>query len=203
MFVKTPIALAEILFPSLIWKNKTNEKKIWLTFDDGPDEIVTDFLLSVLRKLKIKATFFLIGKQVKQYPVITKKILDANHYIGNHSYSHIDGFLTSKKEYISDIDRASYLIDSKIFRPPYGKIRPIQLRHLREKYKIIMWDILSWDFKENISSKKLYKNVINNVENGSIIVFHNNMKSYKNLKQSLEKILLKLQKEGYSFSTTW
>ena len=203
MFVKTPIALVEILFPSLIWKNKTNEKKIWLTFDDGPDEIVTDFLLSVLRKLKIKATFFLIGKQVKQYPVITKKILDANHYIGNHSYSHIDGFLTSKKEYISDIDRASYLIDSKIFRPPYGKIRPIQLRHLRKKYKIIMWDILSWDFKKNISSDKLYKNVINNVENGSIIVFHNNMKSYKNLKQNLEKILLKLQKEGYSFSTTW
>jgi len=203
LFVKTPIALVEILFPSLIWKNKTNEKKIWLTFDDGPDEIVTDFLLSVLRKLKIKATFFLIGKQVKQYPVITKKILDANHYIGNHSYSHIDGFLTSKKEYISDIDRASYLIDSKIFRPPYGKIRPIQLRHLKKKYKIIMWDILSWDFKKNISSDKLYKNVINNVENGSIIVFHNNMKSYKNLKQNLEKILLKLQKEGYSFSTTW
>jgi peptidoglycan/xylan/chitin deacetylase (PgdA/CDA1 family) len=203
LFVKTPIALVEILFPSLIWRKKTNEKKIWLTFDDGPDEIVTDFLLSVLRKLKIKATFFLIGKQVKKYPLITKKILDTGHYIGNHSYSHIDGFLTSKKEYISDIDRASYLIDSKIFRPPYGKIRPIQLRHLKKKYKIIMWDILSWDFKKNISSDKLYKNVINNVENGSIIVFHNNMKSYKNLKQNLEKILLKLQKEGYSFSTTW
>lgn len=203
MFVKTPTALAEILFPSLIWKNKTKEKKIWLTFDDGPDEIVTEFLLYVLRKLKIKATFFLIGKQVKKYPVITKKILDGGHYIGNHSYSHINGFFKSNKEYISDVDRANYLIDSKIFRPPYGKIRPIQLRHLKKKYKIIMWDILSWDFKENISSEKLYKNVINNVENGSIIVFHNNMKSYKNLQKNLEKILLKLQKEGYSFSTTW
>ncbi len=187
----------------MIWKNKTTEKKIWLTFDDGPDEIVTVFLLSVLRKLKIKATFFLIGKQVKKHPIITKKILDAGHYIGNHSYSHINGFLKSKKEYVSDVDRANYLIDSKIFRPPYGKIRPIQLRHLKKKYKIIMWDILSWDFKKNISSERLYKNVIDNVENGSIIVFHNNMKSYKNLKQNLENILLKLQKEGYTFSTTW
>ena len=203
MFVKTPTGLAKFLFPSIIWKNKTTEKKIWLTFDDGPDEIVTVFLLSVLRKLKIKATFFLIGKQVKKHPIITKKILDAGHYIGNHSYSHINGFLKSKKEYVSDVDRANYLIDSKIFRPPYGKIRPIQLRHLKKKYKIIMWDILSWDFKKNISSERLYKNVIDNVENGSIIVFHNNMKSYKNLKQNLEKILLKLQKEGYSFSTTW
>ena len=203
MFVKTPTGLAKFLFPSMIWKNKTTEKKIWLTFDDGPDEMVTVFLLSVLRKLKIKATFFLIGKQVKKHPIITKKILDAGHYIGNHSYSHINGFLKSKKEYVSDVDRANYLIDSKIFRPPYGKIRPIQLRHLKKKYKIIMWDILSWDFKKNISSERLYKNVIDNVENGSIIVFHNNMKSYKNLKQNLEKILLKLQKEGYTFSTTW
>ena len=203
MFVKTPTGLAKFLFPSIIWKNKTTEKKIWLTFDDGPDEIVTVFLLSVLRKLKIKATFFLIGKQVKKHPIITKKILDTGHYIGNHSYSHINGFLKSKKEYVSDVDRANYLIDSKIFRPPYGKIRPIQLRHLKKKYKIIMWDILSWDFKKNISSERLYKNVIDNVENGSIIVFHNNMKSYKNLKQNLENILLKLQKEGYTFSTTW
>jgi len=203
LFVKTPTGLAKFLFPSIIWKNKTTEKKIWLTFDDGPDEIVTVFLLSVLRKLKIKATFFLIGKQVKKHPIITKKILDAGHYIGNHSYSHINGFLKSKKEYVSDVDRANYLIDSKIFRPPYGKIRPIQLRHLKKKYKIIMWDILSWDFKKNISSERLYKNVIDNVENGSIIVFHNNMKSYKNLKQNLENILLKLQKEGYTFSTTW
>lgn len=202
MFVKTP-SLAEFLFPSIIWKNKTTEKKIWLTFDDGPDEVITVFLLNVLKKLQIKATFFLIGKQVEKYPLLTKMILDNGHYIGNHSYSHINGLLKSNKNYLSDIDRAQQFINSKIFRPPYGKIRPIQLRNLKRQYKIIMWDVFSWDFKENISSEKLYTNVINNVEKGSIIVFHNNMKSYRNLNKNLEKILLKLQKEGYSFSTTW
>jgi peptidoglycan/xylan/chitin deacetylase (PgdA/CDA1 family) len=202
LFVKTP-SLAEFLFPSIIWKNKTTEKKIWLTFDDGPDEVITVFLLNVLKKLQIKATFFLIGKQVEKYPLLTKMILDNGHYIGNHSYSHINGLLKSNKNYLSDIDRAQQFINSKIFRPPYGKIRPIQLRNLKRQYKIIMWDVFSWDFKENISSEKLYTNVINNVEKGSIIVFHNNMKSYRNLNKNLEKILLKLQKEGYSFSTTW
>jgi len=202
LFVKTP-SLAEFLFPSIIWKNKTTEKKIWLTFDDGPDEVITVFLLNVLKKLQFKATFFLIGKQVEKYPLLTKMILDNGHYIGNHSYSHINGLLKSNKNYLSDIDRAQQFINSKIFRPPYGKIRPIQLRNLKRQYKIIMWDVFSWDFKENISSEKLYTNVINNVEKGSIIVFHNNMKSYRNLNKNLEKILLKLQKEGYSFSTTW
>ena len=202
MFVKTPTIIQRV-FPSIIWKKETSKKKIWLTFDDGPEEKITIFLLNLLKKLQIRATFFLIGRQVVKYPDLAKKIIEDGHTIGNHSYSHLNGLLTSNKVYYDDIDKAQKIISSKIYRPPYGKISPIQLRTLKTKYKIIMWDILSWDFKENISSEKIYHNVINNTEKGSIIVFHNNIKSYHNIIKTLENILVKLKEEGYIFSATW
>jgi peptidoglycan/xylan/chitin deacetylase (PgdA/CDA1 family) len=202
VFVKTP-KIVQQFFPSIIWKKKTTNKKIWLTFDDGPDKEITVFLLNLLKKLKIHATFFLIGEQVVKYPELTKKIIEDGHVIGNHSYSHLNGLLISNKTYYNDIDRAQKIVNSNIFRPPYGKISPIQLRTLKKKFKIIMWDVLSWDFKKNISSEKIYNNVINNTKKGSIIVFHNNIKSYQTIKRNLEKILVKLKEEGYSFSTTW
>ena len=151
MFVKTP-KIVQQFFPSIIWKKKTTNKKIWLTFDDGPDKEITVFLLNLLKKLKIHATFFLIGEQIVKYPELTKKIIEDGHVIGNHSYSHLNGLLTSNKKYYNDIDRAQKIVNSNIFRPPYGKISPIQLRTLKKKFKIIMWDVLSWDFKKNISS---------------------------------------------------
>ncbi|MBT7895630.1 MAG: polysaccharide deacetylase family protein [Flavobacteriales bacterium] len=202
MFVKTP-KIVQHVFPSIIWKKKTTKKKIWLTFDDGPDKKITVFLLNLLKKLKIHATFFLIGEQIVKYPELTKKIIEDGHIIGNHSYSHLNGLLTSNKTYYNDIDRAQKIVNSNIFRPPYGKISPIQLRTLKVKYKIIMWDVLSWDFKKNISSEKIYNNVINNTQKGSIIVFHNNIKSYQTITENLEKILVKLKEEGYRFSTIW
>ena len=213
MFVKTPRFLQKIT-PSLRWKNKTREKKIWLTFDDGPEEEVTEFILLTLKKLEIRATFFLTGEQIKKYPELTKQIIEAGHIVGNHSFSHLDGFKTKKEKYIYDIELCQKLINEKlvelgvskklrIFRPPYGRILPKQIKLLNEKYQLIMWDVFSWDFKKNITKEKLYKNVVENVELGSIIVFHNNQKSYKNLLISLESILEKLKSQGYSFSTTW
>tara|TARA_B110000116_G_scaffold244916_1_gene235669 strand:- start:151 stop:759 length:609 start_codon:yes stop_codon:yes gene_type:complete len=202
VFVKTP-KIVQQFFPSIIWKKKTTNKKIWLTFDDGPDKEITVFLLNLLKKLKIHATFFLIGEQIVKYPELTKKIIEDGHVIGNHSYSHLNGLLTSNKTYYNDIDRAQKIVNSNIFRPPYGKISPIQLRTLKKKFKIIMWDVLSWDFKKNISSEKIYNNVINNTQKGSIIVFHNNIKSYQTITENLEKILVKLKEEGYRFSTIW
>jgi len=186
VFVKTP-TIIQRFFPSIIWKKETSKKKIWLTFDDGPDEKITIFLLNLLKRLQIRATFFLIGKQVVKYPELARKIIEEGHTIGNHSYSHLNGLLTSNKIYYDDIDKAQKIVNSKIYRPPYGKISPIQLRKLKAKYKIIMWDVLSWDFKENISSEKIYHNVINNTEKGSIIVFHNNIKSYNTIIKTLEK----------------
>ena len=213
MFVKTPRFLQKI-FTNLRWKNKTREKKIWLTFDDGPEEEVTEFILLTLKKLEIKATFFLTGEQIKKYPELTKQIIEAGHIVGNHSFSHLDGFKTKKEKYIYDIELCQKLINeklvemgiskkSRIFRPPYGRVLPKQIKLLNEKYQLVMWDVFSWDFKKNITKEKLHKNVLENVELGSIIVFHNNQKSYKNLLISLESILEKLKSQGYRFSTTW
>ena len=202
MFVKTP-SIAKYLYPSLVWKKNTEQKKIWITFDDGPDEKVTPFLVNLLGEFNIKATFFIIGSQAKKHPELVKLIINNGHKIGNHSFSHLSGYSTKNNKYLQDVEQAKKYIDSDIFRPPYGKITPSQIKNLKKDFKIIMWDIMSWDFKENISSNKIFRNVMDNVESGSIILFHNNLKSYKNLKKSLELILKKLREQEYQFSTTW
>ena len=202
MFVKTP-SIAKYLYPSLVWRKNTEQKRIWITFDDGPDEKVTPFLVNLLGKFNIKATFFIIGKQAKKHPELVKLIINNGHKIGNHSFSHLSGYSTKNNKYLQDVVKAKKYINSDIFRPPYGKITPYQIKNLKKDFKIIMWDIISWDFKENISSNKIFRNVMDNVESGSIILFHNNLKSYKNLKESLELILEKLKEQEYQFSTTW
>ena len=202
MFVKTPIFIQKI-FPDIVWKKRSFKKEIWLTFDDGPDETITVFLLDLLKRLKIKATFFLVGQQIQKFPEIVKRITEEGHVIGNHTFTHRNGWFTSNKKYYLDINKAQELMHTQIFRPPYGKLSLLQLRKIKKNFKIIMWDVFSWDFKKDIKFEKIYSNVIDNVENGSVIVFHNNIKSFKNLKGILEKILVKLIKEGYSFSTTW
>ena len=213
MFVKVP-KFVQRIFPSIVWRKKTDNKQIWLTFDDGPEENITDFILSTLNELNVKATFFLIGEQIIKFPDLTKKILNNGHCIGNHSLSHINGYITNNQRYLYDVEMGEKLINEKrveagitqkvkIFRPPFGRIIPSQIKLLKNKYKIIMWDVFSWDFKKNISHQKLYDNIIKNVDSGSIIVFHNNNKSAGNLSKSLKSILVKLKDEGYSFSTTW
>ena len=213
MFTKVPNFIQRF-FPNIIWKKKTDEKKIWLTFDDGPDEEVTEFILETLKKLNIKASFFLIGKNIQAFPELTKEIIKEGHIVGNHSFSHLNGFKSKNEEYIYDIELGQKLINEKlvemgitnkikIFRPPYGRILPQQIKRLKENYKIVMWDIFSWDFKKNISPEKIYNNVIDNVVEGSILVFHNNKKSLNNLKLTLEDTLVKLKEKGFVFSTTW
>ena len=202
MFVKTPIFIQKI-FPDIVWKKRSFKKEVWLTFDDGPDETITVFLLDLLKSLKIKATFFLVGQQIQKFPEIVKRITEEGHVIGNHTFTHRNGWFTSNKKYYLDINKAQELMHTQIFRPPYGKLSLLQLTKIKKNFKIIMWDVFSWDFKKDIKLEKIYSNVIDNVENGSVIVFHNNLKSFINLKGILEKILVKLMKEGYSFSTTW
>lgn len=203
MFVTTP-KFIQALFPSLVWRKETLDKEIWLTFDDGPTPEVTPWILSVLKKENVKATFFLVGQQIEEFPELVGAIIKDGHKIANHSYSHKNGWLTNKEKYLEDIDNCQELMPkNKLFRPPYGKITKAQIAVLKEKYKIILWDVLSYDFKQNTSPKKVQENIIQNTTSGSIIVMHNNQMSFKNLEPILEKTIQQLRAKGYNFSTTW
>ena len=203
MFVTTP-KFIQALFPSLVWRKETLDNEIWLTFDDGPTPEVTPWILSVLKKENVKATFFLVGQQIEEFPELVGAIIKEGHTIANHSYSHKNGWLTNKEKYLEDIENCQELMpNNKLFRPPYGKITKTQIAVLKEKYKIILWDVLSYDFKQNTSPKKVQENIIQNTTSGSIIVMHNNLMSFKNLEPILEKTIQQLKTKGYNFSTTW
>jgi len=203
LFVTTP-KFIQALFPSLVWRKETLDKEIWLTFDDGPTPEVTPWILSVLKKENVKATFFLVGQQIEEFPELVGAIIKDGHKIANHSYSHKNGWLTNNEKYLEDIDNCQELMpNNKLFRPPYGKITKAQIAVLKEKYKIILWDVLSYDFKQNTSPKKVQENIIQNTTSGSIIVMHNNQMSFKNLEPILEKTIQQLRAKGYNFSTTW
>jgi len=203
LFVTTP-KFIQALFPSLVWRKETLDKEIWLTFDDGPAPEVTPWILSVLKKENVKATFFLVGQQIEEFPKLVGAIIKEGHKIANHSYSHKNGWLTNKEKYLEDIENCQVLIpNNKLFRPPYGKITKAQIAALKGRYKIILWDVLSYDFKQNTSPKKVQENIMQNTTSGSIIVMHNNQMSFKNLEPILEKTIQQLKAKGYNFSTTW
>ena len=198
-FVKTPNFIKWIL-PNLIWDIPNKKKEIYLSFDDSPTPEFTYWILNLLTNLNIKATFFCVGDTSEKYPEIIADIIKDGHQIGNHTHTHINACYTSKKSYLNEIEKCSKVLPkTNLFRPPYGKIYPWQIRKIQEKYKIIMWDILSYDFKKNINSTKLKSNVLNNVKSGSIIVFHDNKNSEEILKENLKDILLKLQEQGFVF----
>jgi peptidoglycan/xylan/chitin deacetylase (PgdA/CDA1 family) len=157
----------------------------------------------VLNQLDIynaKATFFCIGRNVDKHPDIYKKIKEKGHAIGNHTYSHLKGWTVSTKEYIDDVELASHHINTKLFRPPYGKIKPSQIKNLKNSgYKLFMWDVLSEDYNQDISAGKCLQNVVDYTRNGSIIVFHDSLKASSNLKKVLPEILKKYTERGFIF----
>ena len=182
----------------------TPTKEVWLTFDDGPDPKTTPWILDLLKKHEIQASFFLIGREIKKYPNIIDRIKKENHVIGNHTHTHINGWFNSTSKYIEDVNQCQKFIPkNNLFRPPYGKITPWQIQHLKKDYKLILWDILAYDFKKNIKSKKVKNNILNNISKGSIITLHNNKGSLPILQEILEDIIIEIKKLGFSFSNTW
>lgn len=204
-FIKTPSFIPFIL-PNLIWKIKTQKPVVYLTFDDGPIPEVTPWVLDLLNRYNAKATFFCIGENLYKHKEIAFKILEKNHTLANHTYHHLNGWKTDTTTYLENITKAEVLLkeiydsNAKIFRPPYGKITPKQVLNINKLgYKIIMWSVLSYDFNEKITVEKCIKNVLNNVKNGSIIVFHDSIKAKKNLKETLPVVLEQLSKRGFYF----
>ena len=207
--VKTP-ELVKRMFPNYIWNIPTTNKTIYLTFDDGPTPEITDWTLNVLKQYNAKATFFCIGNNIEKHPEIFQNILNDGHNIGNHTQNHIKGWNTKTSEYLIDIKEGQKAIQSEIknnqslitnlFRPPYGQIRPKQGKALiKQGYKIIMWDLLSFDWDKDVSKETCLENVISNTKKGSIIVFHDSVKASRNMKYTLPKVLEYFSKKDYTF----
>lgn len=203
MLVKTP-KFIRAFFPSLVWKKENSQNNIWLTFDDGPSPNTTPFILKTLKEERVRGTFFLIGQQIKRHPELFNKIIEDGHIIANHSYSHKKGWTSTNSSYLNDIEKCQKLMpENKLFRPPYGKISPLQIKILKKKYQIILWDVLSWDFSLENNPEKVKENVLTNTVSGSIVVFHNNEKSFQNLTLILKDTIKELKQKGFLFSTTW
>ena len=198
-FFSTPLFLKKGFGKNIVWEKRNAKKSIWLTFDDGPDTLVTPFVLGELKKYNAKATFFCLGKNVEAHPEIFEMISKDGHKIGNHSYSHINGWATDSKKYIADVEMCNSLVKSELFRPPYGKIKLSQLRKLKEQYTIVLWSLMSGDFDINISKEKCLDVVLSHSKNGSIIVFHDSLKAKEKLEFVLPKFLEHFNNLGYSF----
>lgn len=200
--------LIKRLFPKYVWEIPSTDKKVYLTFDDGPTPEITQWVLSQLESHQAKATFFCIGQNIENHPEIFNKVIEDGHAIGNHTFNHLNGWNTATEDYVENTKRCEIQISnlnpkihnqqSKIFRPPYGKIKSRQAKTLRQMgYKIIMWDVLSADFDKGISPEKCLKNVLSNIKSGSIIIFHDSIKAFQNLEYALPKTLAFLKENGY------
>lgn len=199
---KTP-AIIPHLFPNLLWRGPAGNdgQRVYLTFDDGPVPDITPWVLELLKKYNARATFFCIGKNVKSNPEIYNKILKAGHAVGNHTFNHVSGYKSKVNSYVSEVKKASEWISSDLFRPPYGRIRWSQAKILSQSYSIVMWDVLSGDFDPGTSPEKCINNVMKNIADGSIVVFHDSIKAAANLKQSLPTIMDSLSSLGYKFDS--
>lgn len=196
--VKTPKVLKRT-YPKYLWDFTSIEKTIYLTFDDGPTPEITTWVLEELKKHHAKATFFCIGKNAENQHDIFKQMVSDGHAIGNHTYSHLNGWETKSFPYLKDVIKCSKVFQSNLFRPPYGKLTRFQAKAILSNYTIVMWDVLSADFDKNCSPEKCLKNVIENTKMGSIVVFHDSIKAEKKLKYTLPKVLEHFAKQGFQF----
>ena len=202
------------LIPSCTWRKVGQEKVIYLTFDDGPHPEITTWVIDELKKHQIKATFFCVGDNLKKHPETAKQLLTEGHQIGNHTMHHIKGWKHKNVDYLKDIEDCDTEIrkiheqmndekaQPRLFRPPYGQIKPSQIKLLREKgYEIIQWSDLSCDYDKHLNCEKSLSALVKNAKPGSIVVFHDSEKAENQLKQILPSYLEAMLAEGFTFET--
>lgn len=202
MFIEQPPLLYRILFPEAVWRIKHKKRRVvYLTFDDGPVPEVTPWVLDTLDHYGVKATFFMVGDNVARNPQLFDEIKRRGHGYGNHTMNHLQGMKTTLADYIHNIDQANELIDSSLFRPPHGLMKWSQARAIKERYNIIMYDLVTRDYSRQMNGEEVLANVRRYVRNGSIIVFHDSLKAEKNLRYALPRAIEWLKEQGYEFET--
>ncbi len=199
MIIEQPAIYLRWLYPRAYWRMDRHEKAVYLTFDDGPIPEATPFILDTLKEFNIKATFFMVGDNVRKYPELFQRILNEGHQIGNHTHNHIGGLRHTIKEYSYNVEKANAYIRSHYVRPPHGWMRMGQYAWLSRKYKIVMWDLVTRDYSKWMSAQDIVNNVKKYARNGSIITFHDSLKSINKLKTALPESLQWLLDQGYEF----
>jgi len=189
------------LFPRYKWRVNTKEKRIFLTFDDGPIPDITEFVLDTLEKYNAKATFFCIGDNVRKYPDIFEQILKQGHSVGNHTFNHMNGWKSDDSVYMANIElcEKQLNLNTNLFRPPYGRMKKSQSRKLPLNKEIIMWDVLSGDFSAGIKPEDCLQKSIKYARPGSIVLFHDSLKAANNMQYALPRFLDHFTKIGYQF----
>jgi len=194
MLIK-PSGIIRRLMPDIVW-NIEGSDCVYLTFDDGPTPGVTEWILAQLDKYDARATFFCLGKNAEMYPDLVQAIAEHGHKLGNHTYSHQKGWEMSLERYVEDVDFANQFLHTDLMRPPYGRITPAQMRALSERYRIVMANIISRDYNSHLSPRMCLRNVTRHIGNGSIIVFHDSVKAFKNMHFALPRTLSYMQQRG-------
>ena len=189
------------LYPEAIWRVPTEQKRVYLTFDDGPIPEVTPWVLKILEEEQVDACFFCVGDNVRKYPDVYQSIIIGGHLTGNHTFHHLQGLKTSTKVFFQDILKTGEFIDSGLFRPPHGLMKTSQCKFISKRFKVVMWDIVSCDYRQSLSPEKVINNVLDNVRPGSIITFHDSVKAWKNLSGALPVVIKKLKEKGYGFGS--
>ena len=201
MIIEQPAVYLRWLYPRALWRMDRREKAVYLTFDDGPIPQSTPFILETLRRLSVKATFFMVGDNVRKYPGLYEQIVSEGHQVGNHTHNHISGFMHTLREYSFNVEKANAYIRSPLFRPPHGWMRLAQYALLSRKYKVVMWDLVTRDYSKWLTAEDVVNNVKRYARPGSIITFHDSLKSIGKLQTALPESITWLREQGYEFKT--
>lgn len=201
MIIEQPSGFLKLIYPNGIFRKNPEDHSVYLTFDDGPIPQVTPWLLETLDKYGIKATFFIVGDNARKYPELLQEIIKRGHRLGNHTFNHVRGMRMRTPDYIDNVKKCDRYFKTKLFRPPHGIMKKWEYRYMLESYDIVFYDVITRDYNEKLGGIKVFDNVRKYTRNGSIIVFHDSIKSEKNLKYALPKAIEWLMAEGYQFKT--
>jgi peptidoglycan/xylan/chitin deacetylase (PgdA/CDA1 family) len=199
MFIEQPPQIIRALYPKAVWRMSAAEKVVYLTFDDGPVPGVTPWALDVLERYNVKAVFFMVGDNAREYPEIYRMVVDRGHRVGNHTYNHIRGSEYLSGNYVANVEQANELLKTDLFRPPHGHMRWAQYFLLASRYRIIMWDLVTRDYSNRLNGEQVFRKVKKYIRNGSIITFHDSLKAEKNMKYALPRSIEWIREQGFTF----